>query len=805
MKLFWKLSLPQAILVPILGLISYLLISSSFTALQENNLEYIIDDTFSSIEKTIEDASVTAQNTASLFSNMPAVIAAYEKAYSGNINDANSEASQQARTFLRKELAPMLANFKTVSGDKLKLHFHLPNGRSLVRLWRGKQTKKNGKWVDISDDISSFRRTVLDVNSSGKGVRGIELGRGGFVMRGLVPVTNAQGKTVGSAEVLTSFSPVFNVAKQKGVPMMLLMNKAYLNITTKLNNSEKHPLVYDTVLVNPSNETKPFVGMLNSEFLAAATKERVRITVGNYTLVGSPVRDYRGKQIGVLVGAIDSTKSLALAAKANLSLTLTLAAILLLPLLGMIIVLKKYVTSPLQTISVKIKELAENKADLRERLHINQNDEVGDLTRWFNSLMERITTMLDEMEGFKNVFNTVPDPIFAVDNDFNFILANKAVEEAGKTDQEGLVCSRCHDVFSTDVCSTPNCPIEQVKRTGKRTYADIVTINGEDGPIHIQPVADILYDAQGKKAGYIEIARNVTELVTSEQEINQQLKHIEETNKGTKEASQFLLESTSGLESKVDGVNGAVESQRQRIVETSTAMEQMNASVMEVAHGAATASQRAEETKERAEKGASIVSSSIESIRSLHAHANTMTEAMSNLGTEADNIGTVLSVISDIADQTNLLALNAAIEAARAGDAGRGFAVVADEVRKLAEKTMQATQEVNNAIMTIQGHANSSIQTTKETMQLVDTATSLANDSGNALTEIVHLANEAASQIGTIATAAEEQSSTSEQVTKAMDEINTLAGSVAAEMQEAAENVKDLSQLAQQLDVLSKQ
>ena len=61
---------------------------------------------------------------------------------------------------------------------------------------------------------------------------------------------------------------------------------------------------------------------------------------------------------------------------------------------------------------------------------------------------------------------------------------------------------------------------------------------------------------------------------------------------------------------------------------------------------------------------------------------------MTRLGQQADSIGHILSVISDIADQTNLLALNAAIEAARAGDAGRGFAVVADEVRKLAEKTM---------------------------------------------------------------------------------------------------------------------
>ncbi|MFA9395687.1 MAG: methyl-accepting chemotaxis protein [Halodesulfovibrio sp.] len=804
MKLFWKLSLPQMILVPILGIISYILISNCFIAIQQHNLEYIIDDTFIAIEKNIDQVSVSAQETASLFARSPEVLAAYQLAHTGDIDDATSIESQEARTMLRNELAPQLTSYKATTGKKLKLHFHLPNGRSLVRLWRKKQTKKNGSWVDISDDISSFRRTVLDVNSTGAPVRGIELGRGGFVMRGIVPVKDDNGVTVGSAEVLKSFASVFDIAKQKNIPMMLFMDKKFLNITTRLNNSSKYPSVYDTILVNKNSDNQPFVEMVSEQFLATASRQKTSERIGNYTLIGSPMLDYRGQRIGTLIGAIDSTEALSLASTANTSLATTLAAILLLPLLGIILVLKKYITAPLNSITTKIQMLAEDKADLKDRITVNQEDEVGDLTLWFNTLMERLTTMLNEMEGFKNVLNTVPDPIFAVDDNYNLLLANKAVEEAARTDQQGLMCLQCHDVFNTEVCTTSNCPIEQVKRTQKRVVADIITVPGEEGPIYIQPVADVLYDAEGNRAGYIEVARNVTDLVISEREINQQLSTIEGVYEETKEVAHELLDSATSLESKITDVSGSVDSQQMRIRETSTAMEQMNVSVFEVAQSASKAAQQSEATRERAEQGANIVSNAIESIESLHQHADTMNGAMTQLGSQADEIGTVLGVISDIADQTNLLALNAAIEAARAGDAGRGFAVVADEVRKLAEKTMTATQEVNRAIAAIQQHAVASIQTTQDTMTLVETATSFANESGNALSEIVGLANEAASQIGTIATAAEEQSSTSEQMTRAMEDINILVGSVTTEMQESAQNVKDLSKLAQRLDSLSR-
>jgi methyl-accepting chemotaxis protein len=253
------------------------------------------------------------------------------------------------------------------------------------------------------------------------------------------------------------------------------------------------------------------------------------------------------------------------------------------------------------------------------------------------------------------------------------------------------------------------------------------------------------------------------------------------------------------LSAQIEESSQGADHQSRRLAETATAMEEMNATVLEVARNASQATDTAEKARSKAQEGATIVGKVVSGIGQVQGQSLELKTDMTTLGKQAEGIGHIMNVISDIADQTNLLALNAAIEAARAGEAGRGFAVVADEVRKLAEKTMTATKEVGEAIQEIQQGTRKNIDNVDRTVKTIEEATDLARASGETLTEIVNFVDLSTDQVRSIATASEEQSAASEEINRSVEEVNRIAAETMDGLRQSAQAVAELAQQAQEL------
>lgn len=269
--------------------------------------------------------------------------------------------------------------------------------------------------------------------------------------------------------------------------------------------------------------------------------------------------------------------------------------------------------------------------------------------------------------------------------------------------------------------------------------------------------------------------------------------------------ADIISSASTELSSQIEQSDQGAAESASRLQEAATAMNEMNATVQEVARNAGSASEASAETRQKALAGQQVVQNVVHSMDEVHQTSLALKKDMVQLNERAMDINRIMGVISDIADQTNLLALNAAIEAARAGEAGRGFAVVADEVRKLAEKTMSSTQDVSNAIHAIQESADKSMRAVDQAVSSIGSATEYANQSGEALEEIVATVEATSDQVRAIAAASEEQSAASEEINRSVTEVNDMSRMTAEAMRESATAVSHLAEQAQKLTALISQ
>jgi methyl-accepting chemotaxis protein len=225
-------------------------------------------------------------------------------------------------------------------------------------------------------------------------------------------------------------------------------------------------------------------------------------------------------------------------------------------------------------------------------------------------------------------------------------------------------------------------------------------------------------------------------------------------------------------------------------------VEEMTVSINTVASSAGDAQSMAERAGEVSNEGGQIIERTAAEMGAIAQTVAQASNVIQALGSDSQQISSVVQVIKEVADQTNLLALNAAIEAARAGEQGRGFAVVADEVRKLAERTAQSTGDISAMIGKIQVSAKEAVDEMGRVVKQVESGKALAQNAGERMAEIREEAGKVSNAVTEISNALKEQSQASQDIAKHVESIAQMTDENSAAAEETASGAQRLNQLA---------
>jgi len=252
----------------------------------------------------------------------------------------------------------------------------------------------------------------------------------------------------------------------------------------------------------------------------------------------------------------------------------------------------------------------------------------------------------------------------------------------------------------------------------------------------------------------------------------------------------------------ISNANDGFSRQQSDTEQVATAMNEMTATVQEVARHASSAADASEAADNEARKGHGVVEQTKDEIHSLANEVMSAAKVISDLSKESENIGTVLSVIRGIADQTNLLALNAAIEAARAGEQGRGFAVVADEVRTLAKRSQESTEEIQAIVERLQQAAERAVLAMDRGSDKAQGSVERSQVAAESLEAILNAVSVIKGMNLQIATAVEQQAAVSEEINRNIVNISDITKDTSANTLQTMETGNSLSTMAAQLKEL---
>ncbi|MFO7938112.1 MAG: methyl-accepting chemotaxis protein, partial [Bacteroidales bacterium] len=384
-KLIFKLTLPLTLAV-LAALLLIILISRNYLIqANEQNTNDIITSKISDLNNNISRMGDKALYAATICANLNFVEEAYMEYYQRNNLDS---AGQIIRANVDKINRALERNLNTTP----KIHYHLPPARSFVRAWSQK----------AGDDLSSFRNTILQISQDHQPVKGIEVGRGGFVVRGIAPIAKPSGEYLGSIEVLLSLDNYLKVSKiRDDEEIAMFMHNDLLSIATGFleqsssNVTHQAQTVGNYIILDKTSEAFR-LGNLSANELNQNSELSI-FEQGKYKYGVYPIHDFSGKIIGKGVYQLDMSEFYtALSAMNTTIIGIGIAAMIVLVIIISMLIIR-YVAKPANRAMAFTEAIANG--DLTANIDIHTKDEIGMLLSYMLSMRDRLKEIVTNIKS----------------------------------------------------------------------------------------------------------------------------------------------------------------------------------------------------------------------------------------------------------------------------------------------------------------------------------------------------------------------------------------------------------------------
>jgi twitching motility protein PilJ len=316
-----------------------------------------------------------------------------------------------------------------------------------------------------------------------------------------------------------------------------------------------------------------------------------------------------------------------------------------------------------------------------------------------------------------------------------------------------------------------------------------------------QAILQLLDELGNLADGDLTVQATVNESITGAiaDSINYTVEALRELVTTINRGALLVEEATKQTQASARALRNASDAQSRQVKAATEAVQNMAVAIDEVSGDAERSADVARHSVDVAHKGGEAVRRTIEGMNTIRETIQDTSKRIKRLGESSQEIGDIVELINDIADQTNILALNASIQASMAGEAGRGFAVVADEVQRLAERSANATKQIEVLVSTIQSDTNEAVVSMERSTTDVVGGALLAENAGAALGEIEQVSNQIAMLVQNISGSARQQAEAATTVMAVVDRLNKISDETDSSAATTTRFISKLSELAAQL------